>query len=530
MEINITTLMLALNFVLFTQVIAIYIQYKINREYKGIGYWLIATVFMSISFILMPMITVKGLHKIAIIANPFLILGHIFLYIGAKRFHDKKVKKWIPISIFLTFNLFYYYYMYINNSITVRTIVVSLFIAGISFMISYELFFKRDRFTSNTTNFTPIVLLIYGLLHIMRGILIFVLNPVNSYSGQGYSIIFATMVSIVIGNLWTFGLIITVNQRLNIENRIEKEKLEFIFNTNLDAQLITRLKDGLIVNVNDEFTKLSGYSKEEVIGNTTKEINCWYYKEDRESFKEELNNNKIYRNMEFVFKRKDGSGFTGIISAKIININLEKHIIILIRDITEEKLMELKMEKLVEQLEIEKKTAELNAITDSLTGLFNRGYFDNMLRTEFFRLMRSKSILSLIMLDIDHFKNYNDSYGHLAGDKCIQMIANVLKTTLERASDIVARYGGEEFIVILPDTDGNGAKIIGERMRKAIEDLSIPHKTSETAKYITVSVGIVSVCPAKLESPEQVLKLVDEALYSAKEKGRNCYVYNSNSK
>lgn len=366
---------------------------------------------------------------------------------------------------------------------------------------------------------------IYGSFHIGRILFVLILNPINTYYNQAYSIILTTMVSIVVGNLWTFGLIITVNQRLNIENQIKKEKLELIFNTNLDAQLITRLKDGLVINVNDEFTKLSGYSKAEIIGKPTTQSNFWYNKADREHFKKELNDKGIYKNMEFIFKRKDKSQFSGIISAKIITIDSETHIITVIRDITQRKLIESKMEKLVEQLEVEKKTAELNAITDSLTGLFNRGYFDNMLRREFSRSIRSGSILSLIMLDIDHFKKYNDSYGHLAGDKCIQMISKMLKTTLERSTDIAARYGGEEFIVILPDTDEDGVKIMGERMRKAVEELAIPHEESETAKYVTVSVGTVSIYPADLESPEQALKMVDDALYSAKQKGRNLCVH-----
>lgn len=176
---------------------------------------------------------------------------------------------------------------------------------------------------------------------------------------------------------------------------------------------------------------------------------------------------------------------------------------------------------MVKKLEIERNTAQLNSITDSLTGLFNRGYFDKTLRVEFARLMRSGSVLSLIMLDIDHFKKFNDSYGHLVGDRCIQMIAMTLKNSVGRASDIVARYGGEEFIVILPETDKNGARDLGEAMRKAIESLAIPHETSETSPYVTVSVGILTASPTALASPDQALKLVDEALYHAKANGRN---------
>ncbi len=136
-------------------------------------------------------------------------------------------------------------------------------------------------------------------------------------------------------------------------------------------------------------------------------------------------------------------------------------------------------------------------------------------------------MLSLIMLDIDNFKKFNDTYGHLAGDKCIQAISSILKTNIERVSDVAARYGGEEFIIILPGTDENGAKALAERIRRAIEDLAIPHLGSDTEKSVTVSIGIVTIYPANLLSQDEALKLVDEALYCAKEKGRNCCVYNS---
>ena len=134
-------------------------------------------------------------------------------------------------------------------------------------------------------------------------------------------------------------------------------------------------------------------------------------------------------------------------------------------------------------------------------------------------------MLSLIMLDIDHFKNYNDTYGHLEGDKCIQMITSRLKDIIEREPDIAARYGGEEFIAILPETDENGARLLGEKIRKEVENLNIPHETSETSRHVTVSVGVVTVYPKDFKSPDQVLKLVDDALYEAKAKGRNQVVF-----
>jgi diguanylate cyclase (GGDEF)-like protein len=180
-----------------------------------------------------------------------------------------------------------------------------------------------------------------------------------------------------------------------------------------------------------------------------------------------------------------------------------------------------KILRLIQQLEIERNTAQQNSLTDSLTGLANRRYFDEALKIEFNRSKRSGFILSLIMLDIDYFKEFNDSYGHLAGDDCLRQIGSVFKIIVRRLSDIVARYGGEEFVVLLPETDENGARALAEGIQKAIEELAIPNPDSHISEFVTVSLGIVTLRTTALTLPEQVVALADEALYNAKKGGRN---------
>jgi len=125
------------------------------------------------------------------------------------------------------------------------------------------------------------------------------------------------------------------------------------------------------------------------------------------------------------------------------------------------------------------------------------------------------------MLDIDYFKKFNDRYGHLAGDECLRQIGTTLKAIVGRTPDIVSRYGGEEFVVILPETEDSGAQALAERIRKAVETLAIKHSESEISKYVTVSIGVASAYTSELSSPEQVVAMADEALYCAKEGGRN---------
>jgi diguanylate cyclase (GGDEF)-like protein len=176
---------------------------------------------------------------------------------------------------------------------------------------------------------------------------------------------------------------------------------------------------------------------------------------------------------------------------------------------------------MLRQRERELDFATTNALTDSLTRLANRRHFDEALNREFFRLKRSGSPLSLIMLDVDYFKRFNDSLGHLAGDDCLQQMAEALRAVVERAPDLVARYGGEEFAVILPETGPMGALNLAERIRQAVEELAIPHPDSLIANHVTVSLGVVTVSPAGLGAPEAILALADEAMYGAKQGGRN---------
>ena len=126
------------------------------------------------------------------------------------------------------------------------------------------------------------------------------------------------------------------------------------------------------------------------------------------------------------------------------------------------------------------------------------------------------------MLDIDNFKKYNDTYGHIEGDECLIKIAKELKKTLKRPSDLVARWGGEEFTCLLPETDRKGAVKVAEKLRKAIRGLAIPHETSEVARVVTVSIGIVTLFPNDKLSKEDLLKQADDALYRAKDLGRDC--------
>ncbi len=177
----------------------------------------------------------------------------------------------------------------------------------------------------------------------------------------------------------------------------------------------------------------------------------------------------------------------------------------------------------------EYKKFEKLAITDGLTGLYNRRFFNEILTREIHRAKRDKTMLSFMMLDIDYFKKYNDSYGHDGGDKTLITVSNSLKSSMHRGSDFVFRLGGEEFGILFAQTSEEDSMNMAEKVRKSIEDLAIEHSNSVTAKYVTVSIGLL-VVDFKEESVDEngFYTLADDALYQAKDTGRNQVVLYKN--
>ena len=180
--------------------------------------------------------------------------------------------------------------------------------------------------------------------------------------------------------------------------------------------------------------------------------------------------------------------------------------------------------KLIEKNEELKKIS----IRDGLTEIYNRRYFHQYFEREWKRAIRDKKLISLIMIDIDFFKLFNDTYGHLAGDDCLIQIANTLNDLVNRPADLFARYGGEEFVAILPGTEKDGTLLLAEEMRKAVEALKIEHTSSTISEYVTISLGVGTIFPDNKSSSNALIKLADKILYKVKQSGRNMVKSNDN--
>jgi diguanylate cyclase (GGDEF)-like protein len=192
-------------------------------------------------------------------------------------------------------------------------------------------------------------------------------------------------------------------------------------------------------------------------------------------------------------------------------------------DVSRRKFHELQIHN--RELQHSNQILEYLAQYDGLTKIPNRRHFVERYEQEWRLAFRERLEISLIMLDIDNFKKYNDAYGHLEGDNCLRMVAEILRSELKRPTDFLARYGGEEFVIILPKTAETGALQTAKRLSRAVIDYRIPHRDSPVAQYVTISLGISTTVPGHIHDMNLLIRRADEALYQAKNTGKRKAVY-----
>ncbi len=227
------------------------------------------------------------------------------------------------------------------------------------------------------------------------------------------------------------------------------------------------------------------------------------------------------KNHEFEFRTKHGAIHTAILSCEIITLNGEECLLSLSNDITERKEAESK-------LVVANTTLQKLADLDGLTQIANRRRFDAYLKYHLEQSQKQQKYLAMILCDVDHFKHYNDYYGHLQGDTCLIRLAKIFRRMLTTHTDFVARYGGEEFAMILPGRSPTKAYQVVQGILEAVRASTIPHARSSTAPFVTVSFGGYVLTPDNLETvatPSDLIGKADEALYRAKQQGRNQIVF-----
>ena len=346
MEFDIKTLIIILGFTHLMQVIVFFHQYKVNKTYQGIGWWLLWSAAEVIGFGAMLLRGIPSILPLVIVVQNFMIVaGTVFLYIGVRKFSNKQVNLKLIFPILMLFAIGLLYFLLVDNNMQIRSAIINFTFAIISFITAYSLLFNKPRSVAATANFNAAVFIVHGSIFIYRTIVIIGGAPMENMFAPTLFNVLPYFDALIVSLLWTFGLIIMVNQRLHTEVLDSKEELQIIFNTSPDAAIITRLEDGLIVNFNEGYSAISGYKREEMVGKSTPEINIWKNLEDRNKVVNLLKEKEICENYEAEFLLKNGTTITGLLSAKMIKIHEVPHIISITRNITEHKQFEEEMQK-----------------------------------------------------------------------------------------------------------------------------------------------------------------------------------------
>jgi PAS domain S-box-containing protein len=388
MELDLKTLVLIQSMIFVAQVIILFVQYKIGRASRGIGWWLLGSVCMSAGVLFMLTVSVKPLIILALISHPIVILGYIFFYVGVMRFLGRKENRYLLGSIYVIFNLSYFYFLGFNNNLSARTSIVCSVIALISMMVAAETLFKTNHLYSASARFTGAVFLINGSFFAIRAVYTMVMPEAFTYSDLGLMMTAAFILPTITSTLWTFGFIVMLNQKLNVVLLESEERYRSILNASPDDITITDL-EGRIEMVSPASKKMFGY-EEDYEGFVGMHLVDFIIPEDAERARANLtkmylgqqtsNEYRGIRNGNSIFSIEVNSGF-------IRNSNGQPtKMVFIIRDITERKTAEQEIQLLVRQLEDERNTAQMNSLTDSLTGLSNRRHFDEELEKSFYRL------------------------------------------------------------------------------------------------------------------------------------------------
>lgn len=302
--------------------------------------------------------------------------------------------------------------------------------------------------------------------------------------------------------------------RQELEERDETLRRFFLLNQDLFAIVD---ETGHYTRVNEAWSALLGYSQDQIVGNPVGQVS---HPDDRgkvDDYRQRLTEGMPVGGV--VTRVRHVQGHYLDIEWRVLHAG--DQVFLNGRDVSREKANMREMEKVNTQLAEQKLALQEMAFHDGLTGVFNRRYFDEVLHAEWRACAREGKVIAVLLLDIDHFKLYNDTYGHLQGDECLKHVATELQNRFKRPRDFVARYGGEEFVALLSDTDEKGALHKANEVVQAIAAMHIKHEKSPVQPYVTVSVGVAVVTPNLVDLPESLVQRADAVLYEAKSTGRN---------
>ncbi len=372
MDLDIRTLVFVLGLLHLIQVIVFYYQYTANRAFPGVRWWLLWSTAGVVGFGCMLLRTVPFLETGAILLqNAMLLLGVMMLYVGILRFLDRRENRALLVSVGVTYVAAQVYFLLAHDHYAARGVVMSTGLAVMGFMSARALWAYTPAGIRPLARFLAWMFLLHGGYHAIRAVLLLGGPSAGEFFASESMSAWVFVDAILAEAVWTYGLIIMINQRLRAEVMESKEQMELIFNTSPDAALITRLDDGLILHLNDAFLAQSGFGRDEAIGQSTIAIRIWKRPEDRQQFVKEMKERGACHNFEAEFQRKDGRTFWGLVSGRTMAMGGQLHLVSVIRDITERRETEEQRKRLEGQMLEDQRLALIERLAGGVAHDFN---------------------------------------------------------------------------------------------------------------------------------------------------------------
>jgi diguanylate cyclase (GGDEF)-like protein/PAS domain S-box-containing protein len=501
-ERTMTVVVAAVNVLLALALVA---QYRNSRSYPGFGWWAVGQSLVAVSFLLNNLRSGSFAGRLAVpVWQVCVIAGFTLVYIGVLRFFGRRERRGPLLALLVFVGCWASLFTFALDRLTLRA--VGLYGSAAVLLAAMAIATWRYRLPAvrRSAGFLALVFAATGAIY---GSLAMVSALRFGADDQIYtpSLIYSAAYLAVIGGpiLWVIGLISMVNERLQAEVVRDAEDMRTVFDTLPDCAILSRLDDGIVVGVNEGFTRITGYQREEALGRSLSDFTKWRDEGDDKALADLLTDAGACENMPTLVRRADGSTVECLLTARTVRLRSELHVISLTRDVTDQRVLEA---RLVHE-----------ATTDPLTDVANHREFLDQIEREFSRSLRTSHPFSVAVLDLDHFKELNDGYGHAAGDAALIDFTTFVHSCI-REVDILGRMGGDEFGLLLPHADDHQALDVVDRVRR--EWVVHTRLATDRPRDTTFSAGIATI-RGPSDSVDGLLVRADTALYEAKAAGRN---------
>ncbi|MFZ1731321.1 MAG: ATP-binding protein [Bacteroidota bacterium] len=423
MAIDLRTVILIIGIAHLMQMAVFYHQYRANSAMVGPGWWLAWSAAEVVGFSLLLLRGIPAFLPIAIaLQSPIILTGTVFVYVGILRFLERPVHWPIIFLLGAAYFLLHLFFAFIVDDISIRTLLLDVGISVIGIATGFVLYRHKTLSIASSANFNAAVLFVHAAIFTYRSVVIAMGTPVTDvFSNSAFNLL-QYFDALIVGLLWTFGFIIMINQRLNAETLEAKAHFEQIFNTSPDAAVITRASDGLFIECNDGFTRISGYTKEEVAGRSSLEINIYKNPADRDSVVKTLREAGRCDNREVQFLRKNGDVINGLMSARVIELHGLPHIISVIRDIGD---------RVKAEQDIRLKNAELQKLNAEKDKFFSIIAHD--LKSPFNSIVGMSELLAeqVTVKDFEGIEKYTDIILQ-SSHRAMDLLANLMDWSLSQ--------------------------------------------------------------------------------------------------